>query len=117
MTQKNSSKIISVVHPICCGLSVHKDMVSACIIITASDGEETFVIKDLVQIPCKLKPVSSNEFHALQVRVTLLERIKNRYCWHRVRNRFVLDWNALRSMLLIVLGNLRHKPWGVYCLF
>ena len=34
MTQKNSSKIISVVHPICCGLDVHKDMVSACIIIT-----------------------------------------------------------------------------------
>ena len=30
MTQKNSSKIISVVHPICCGLDVHKDMVSAC---------------------------------------------------------------------------------------
>jgi len=33
MTQKNSSKIISVVHPICCGLDVHKDMLSACIII------------------------------------------------------------------------------------
>jgi transposase len=46
MTQKNSSKIISVVHPICCGLDVHKDMVSACIIITASDGEETFVIQE-----------------------------------------------------------------------
>ncbi len=29
MTQKNSSKIISVVHPICCGLDVHKDMVSS----------------------------------------------------------------------------------------
>ncbi len=32
MTRKNKNKIISVVHPICCGLDVHKDMVSACII-------------------------------------------------------------------------------------
>jgi hypothetical protein len=46
MTQKNSSKIISVVHPICCGLDVHKDMVSACIIITESDGEEKFVVQE-----------------------------------------------------------------------
>ena len=29
MTQKNKSNIISVVHPICCGLDVHKDMVFA----------------------------------------------------------------------------------------
>ena len=46
MTQKNSSKIISVVHPICCGLDVHKDMVSACIIITEPDGEEKFVVQE-----------------------------------------------------------------------
>ena len=31
MTHKNNNKIISVVHPICCGWDVHKDMVSACI--------------------------------------------------------------------------------------
>ncbi len=32
MTRKNNDKIILVVHPICCGLDVLKDMVSACII-------------------------------------------------------------------------------------
>jgi len=46
MTQKNSSKIIFVVNPICCGLDVHKDMVSACIIITEPDGEEKFVVQE-----------------------------------------------------------------------
>ena len=46
MTRKNNSKIISVVHPICCGLDVHKDMVSAGIIITGADGQETFVVKE-----------------------------------------------------------------------
>ena len=44
MTPKNNNKIISVVHPICCGLDVHKDIISACIIITKPDGEETFVV-------------------------------------------------------------------------
>ena len=46
MTKRNSSKIISVVHPICCGLDVHKDMVSACIIITAPDAQILFNIPD-----------------------------------------------------------------------
>jgi len=41
MTRKNNTKIISVVHPICCGLDVHKNMVSASIIITDPDGEQT----------------------------------------------------------------------------
>jgi len=44
MTQKINGKIISVEHPICCGLDVHKDMVSACTIITESDGEEKIVV-------------------------------------------------------------------------
>ncbi len=46
MARKSNSKIISVVHPICCGLDVHKDMVSACIIITEANGEERFVVKE-----------------------------------------------------------------------
>ena len=46
MTRKNNSKIISVVHRICCGLDVDKDMVSAGIIITGAEGEETFVVKE-----------------------------------------------------------------------
>ena len=50
MTRKNNNKIISVVHPICCGLDVHKKMVSACIIITESDGEKSFVVKEFSTI-------------------------------------------------------------------
>ena len=46
MTQKNSNKIISVVHPVCWGLDVHMDMVSACIIIPEPDGEERFVVQN-----------------------------------------------------------------------
>ena len=46
MTRKNNRKIISVGHLICCGLDVHKDMVATGIIITAADGQETFVVKE-----------------------------------------------------------------------
>jgi len=49
MTRKNNSKIISIVHPICCGLDVHKKMVSACIIITEPD----------IEVDTKVKPVST----------------------------------------------------------
>ena len=42
MTRKNNRKIISVGHPIYCRFDVHKDMISACIIITGADGQETF---------------------------------------------------------------------------
>lgn len=46
MTKKDNNKIISVVHPICCGFDVHKNMVSACIIISAPDDEKSFVVKE-----------------------------------------------------------------------
>ena len=46
MAQKSHYKIISVVHPICCGLDVDKNMVCACIIITEADGQQTFVVKE-----------------------------------------------------------------------
>ena len=45
MTRKDDSRIIRVVHPICCGLDVHKESVSACIIFPDSNGEEQHEIK------------------------------------------------------------------------
>lgn len=40
MTQKDDSRIIRIVHPICCGLDVHKESVSACVIFPDDKGEE-----------------------------------------------------------------------------
>jgi hypothetical protein len=39
MARRNDSTIIKVVHPICCGLDVHKEKVSACILFTDNDRE------------------------------------------------------------------------------
>lgn len=46
MTGKNNNKIITVVNPICCGIDVHKDIISACLIITGDEGQEEKVIKE-----------------------------------------------------------------------
>jgi len=45
MTRKDDSKVIRIVHPICCGLDVHKESVSACVIFPDDTGEEQYEIK------------------------------------------------------------------------
>jgi transposase len=45
MARKDDSRIIRIVHPICCGLDVHKESVSACVIFPDSNGEEQHEIK------------------------------------------------------------------------
>lgn len=39
MARKEDSKIVQVLHPICCGLDVHKDSVTACLIVQTPSGE------------------------------------------------------------------------------
>lgn len=45
MTRIEDSKIIRIVHPICCGLDVHKQSVSACVIFPDDGGEEQCEVK------------------------------------------------------------------------
>lgn len=46
MTTSKDSKILSVVHPICCGLDIHKKTIAACLITTNEAGEVTSFIKE-----------------------------------------------------------------------
>ncbi len=45
MTQSDGSRIIRIVHPICCGMDVHKKSISACVIFSDNNGEEKHEIK------------------------------------------------------------------------
>ena len=45
MTRRDDSRIIRIVHPICCGLDVHKESVSACVIFPDGKGEEQYDVK------------------------------------------------------------------------
>jgi transposase len=42
MTQSDNSKIIGIVHPICCGLDVHKESISACVVYADKDGVDQY---------------------------------------------------------------------------
>ena len=46
MTQEKNTSVISIMHPICCGLDVHKEKISACILSTDSQGEEQSEIRE-----------------------------------------------------------------------
>jgi len=46
MNQNQYNEIISVVHPVCCGLDVHKKVISACLITTDELGMEHTTVKE-----------------------------------------------------------------------
>lgn len=45
MTQNKNSKLIGIVHPISCGLDVHKETISACVIFSDKDGVDQYEIR------------------------------------------------------------------------
>ena len=46
MNQDKTKQTISVVHPVCCGLDVHKKSISACLIFNDSSGQEQSIIQE-----------------------------------------------------------------------
>ena len=47
MTKKpKDTRLLSVIHPICCGLDVHKGKISACLITTDQAGNEVYEIRE-----------------------------------------------------------------------
>lgn len=46
MTKKLDSTFIEIIHPVCCGLDVHKDKISACLITIGKEGEELHELRE-----------------------------------------------------------------------
>ncbi|MDT8380204.1 MAG: transposase [Desulfotignum sp.] len=46
MTKKLDTTFIQIVHPVCCGLDVHKKKISACLITVDNNGKEQYEIKE-----------------------------------------------------------------------
>ena len=46
MTKKLNSTLIQIMHPVCCGLDVHKDKISACLITVDDAGVEQHEIRE-----------------------------------------------------------------------
>lgn len=46
MTKKLDTTFIQIIHPVCCGLDVHKEKISACLIMIDEQGLEQYEIKE-----------------------------------------------------------------------
>ncbi len=46
MTKKTDTTFIKVVHPVCCGLDVHKKKISACLVTMDANGHEKYEIEE-----------------------------------------------------------------------
>lgn len=55
MTRNNDSKILSVVHPVCCGLDVHKKIIVATLVSNNSSGSEDSLTKEFGTFTDELK--------------------------------------------------------------
>ena len=44
--RRKDTKLLSVIHPICCGLDVHKERISACLIRIGQSGKEEYEIRE-----------------------------------------------------------------------
>ena len=55
MARLQDNTIVSVVHPLCCGLDVHKESISACLLVTAADGRESHELKQFGTFTAELR--------------------------------------------------------------
>ena len=48
--KQNDTRLLSVIHPICCGLDVHKKKISACLITMNQEGKEEYEYKNYLPV-------------------------------------------------------------------
>ncbi|MBF0201127.1 MAG: transposase [Desulfamplus sp.] len=46
MTKEQDTTFIQIIHPVCCGLDVHKDKISACLLTVGKNGEEIHELRE-----------------------------------------------------------------------
>lgn len=98
MTRSKDNKILSVVHPVCCGIDVHKKVVVACVLIPDKDGKVEKVIKEFRTFTDDLFELK-NWLHKFQCPIVAME--STGIYWRPVHN-------VLEDAFDIVLVNARH---------
>ena len=98
MTKKVDTTFIQIVHPVCCGLDVHKKKISACLITVAEDGQELHEIREFGTFTAELLEMKNwlteNECPILAMESTGVY-------WRPVHN-------VLEGFMDVILVNARH---------
>ncbi len=98
MTMKSDSTLIQIVHPICCGLDVHKDKISACLITVDDNGAEQHEIKEFSTFTQDLQKMKS---WLIENNCPIIAMESTGVYWHPV-------YNTIEDMIEVVLVNARH---------
>ena len=98
MTKKSDSTLIQIVHPICCGLDVHKDKISACLITVDDNGAEEHEIKEFSTFTQDLQKMKK---WLIENNCPIIAMESTGVYWHPV-------YNTLEDMIKVVLVNARH---------
>jgi len=98
MARLQDNTIVSVVHPICCGLDVHKESISACLLVTGADGRESSELKQFGTFTADLR--------------RLLDWLLEHDCPVAALESTGIYWrpvfNVLEGQVKVVLVNARH---------
>ncbi len=98
MTKKLDTTFIQIVHPVCCGLDVHKKKISACLITVDNTGKEQYEIKEFGTFTDDLVEMKNwllnNECPVLAMESTGVY-------WRPVHN-------VLEGFMEVILVNARH---------
>jgi transposase len=103
MTTRNERTIVNIVNPICCGLDVHKESISACIFFNDSEGKEHTIIREFSTFTDDLMRFR-NWLIANDCKIVAME--STGVYWHPVHN--ILEGHV--SIVLVNARDIKNVP-------
>jgi len=98
MTMKSDSTLIEILHPICCGLDVHKDKVSACLITVGDNGAPQHEIREYSTFTEELVKMKK---WLIANNCSIIAMESTGVYWHPV-------YNTVEDAIDVILVNARH---------
>ncbi len=98
MTKSFSSTFIQIIHPVCCGLDVHKDKISACLITLDDNGKEKYEIKEFSTFS---KDLLKMKKWLIKNDCPILAMESTGVYWHPIHN-------IIEGTMEVILVNARH---------
>lgn len=98
MTKKSDTTFIQIVHPVCCGLDVHKKKISACLLAIDKHGKEQYEIKEFGTFTNDLKKLLK---WLIKNDCPIIAMESTGVYWRPVHN-------VLEGFMEVILVNARH---------
>jgi transposase len=98
MTRSFDSTFIQIIHPVCCGLDVHKDKISACLITLDGNGKEQHELKEFSTFT---KDLLEMKKWLIENDCPILAMESTGVYWHPI-------YNVIEDAMEVILVNARH---------